>query len=105
MPATVFTLTETTDQTGYVLGVFAEYHLAISAAHSWAAHRIDRCVAMDTKSFGPQHPNTYRITLHPTGGTDVDVCIAHCPSGETDAVRWQIRQFEVIEQQAPGQAG
>ena len=47
MPSSVVTLTETTARTGYVLGVFTDFTMAVDAARSHARHRIDWCNAAD----------------------------------------------------------
>ena len=98
MPATVFTLAESSDRTGYVLGVFADRDRAIAAARSSAIVRVERCRMQDVKSFGvgADRQDDYEIVLRVVGET-TDVVIAHIPSGENDGMSWQIRAFEVIE--------
>jgi hypothetical protein len=98
MPATVFTLAESSDRTGYVLGVFVDRNRAIAAARSNAIVRVERCRIQDTKIFGvgADRHDDYEIVLRVIGET-TDVVIAHVPSGENDGMSWQIRAFEVIE--------
>ena len=98
MPATVFTLAESSDRTGYVLGVFADRDRAIAAARANAAVRAERCRMQDIKIFdvGTDRQDEYEIVLRVVGET-TDVVTAHVPSGENDGMSWQIRAFEVIE--------
>ncbi|MBN9560431.1 MAG: hypothetical protein J0H14_06830 [Alphaproteobacteria bacterium] len=98
MPATVFTLAESSDRTGYVLGVFANRDRAIAAARANVIVRAARCRIQDVKTFGvgADRQDDYEIILRVVGET-TDVVIAHVPSGENDGMRWQIRAFEVIE--------
>jgi hypothetical protein len=97
MTASVVTLTETTERTGYVLGVFSDFSMALDAARSNARRRIDRCNAADEKTFGgPNPPDTYAIVVN-SDRSRADVFIAHRPSGDVDLVRWQLRTFEIIE--------
>jgi hypothetical protein len=101
MPATVYTLTETTDRTGHVLAVFADREQAIVAARSHAKHRIDRCIAMDIKTFRePVPPGTYEAVLI-TEPEQARFVVRHGPSGELDAVAWHIWPFDVIEPARP----
>ena len=97
MTTRVYTLTETTDRTGFTLGVFAARSLAIDAARAHAEQRIARCIAADESTFGRAVPaGTYTAAL-----VDPDdhakLVIVHRPSGEEDDVRWQIWPFDIIE--------
>jgi hypothetical protein len=98
MPATVFTLAESSNRTGYVLGVFADRERAIAAARANAIVRAERCRIQDIETFGvsADWQDDYEIVLRVVGET-TDVVIAHVPSGENDGMSWQIRAFEVIE--------
>ncbi len=97
MPTKVFTLTETTDKTGYVLGVFADRAMAIDAARSHARQRIERCHAIDAKTFGADVPaGTYVLVINEPDA-HANISIVHQPSGETDGMAWQIWPFDVIE--------
>ena len=96
MPDTVVTLTEITDRTGYVLAVFSDLGLAIDAARSHARQRIERCNIADEKLLGTANPpGTYEIAMN-HDNLRANIFITHRPSGEVDAVQWQIRTFEVI---------
>ena len=100
MPTTVFTLTETTDRTGYVIGVFAERGMALDAGHSHARHRIDRCRASDERTFGqPVLADTYDIVVREPDA-HANITSVHAPSGEIDTVAWQIWPFEIIQPEA-----
>ena len=101
MPATVFTLAETTDRTGYVLGVFTNRRTAIDVARGNAAHRATRCRNQDVKSFGASagRPGDYEVVVQVIGEM-VDVSILHTPSGERDDMSWHIRAFEVVDPSA-----
>ncbi len=98
MPATVFTLAETTDRTGYVVAVFRDREMAIDAARSHALHRAQRCRQQDARTFGlsADHPNEYEVMVRVIGEI-TDVVVVHIPSGEDDAVSWHIRAFDVVE--------
>jgi hypothetical protein len=98
MTATVFTLTETTDKSGYVLGVFADRAMAIDAARSHARHRIERCRAIDEKIFGAPVPMDEYDLIVNEPDTHANIAIVHRPSGEADGMAWQIWPFETIAQ-------
>ena len=97
MPATVHVLFETNDQTGFVIGVFADRGMAIDAARSWAQRRARRCHEMDLKTFGPAGAGTYRVIID-VSGDRAHVSVVHCPSGEHDDCAWHISPFEIVEQ-------
>ena len=101
MTARVYTLTETTDRTGYTLGVFAERRLAIDAAYSHAEQRIARCIAADVNTFGRDFPSGTYVASHIEPDEYARLVIVHQPSGEEDDVRWQIWPFDVIEPPNP----
>ena len=100
MPAKVYTLTETTDRAGYVLGVFADRTLAVDAAMSHARWRIERCLASDTKSFGGQVPEGTYSAVMTAPDEHAKLVIVHQPSGETDPVSWQIWPFDELSRHA-----
>ena len=104
MTARVYTLAETTDRTGYTLGVFAERALAIDAARSHAELRIARCVAADLNTFGRDVPAGTYVTSLVEPDEHARLVIVHKPSGEEDDVRWQIWPFDVIEPPNPADA-
>jgi hypothetical protein len=97
MTARVYTLTETTDRTGFALGVFAERVLAIEAALSHAEYRIARCIAADEKTFGRPVPEGTYVTSLVEPDEHAKVVIVHRPSGEEDGTAWQIWPFDVVE--------
>ncbi len=97
MAARVYTLTETTNRTGYTLGVFADRALAIDAARLHAEQRIARCVEADLNILGRDVPAGTYVTSLVEPDEHARLVIVHQPSGEEDDVRWQIWPFDVIE--------
>jgi len=97
MPTKVYTLTETTDRTGYVLAVFADCEQAIEVARSNADHRIRRCIATDEKLFNATvGPATYEAVLL-SECEQSRVVIRYRPTGEHDAIAWHISPFDIVE--------
>lgn len=97
MPAIVFTLAETTDRIGTVLGVFADRQMAIDAALSWARHRAQQCRAHDAKTFGdPGLIDTYQAHLR-TLEHGAEAFVIYTPNGERDHLCWHVSPFEVIK--------
>ena len=77
---------------------------AIDAARSHARHRIERCRAIDEKTFVADVPvGTYALVVHEPDA-HVNISIAHQPSAETDGMAWQIGPFKVIERASPDDA-
>ena len=104
MTTKVYTLTETTDRTGYPLGVFADRDMAIDVAYSHATLRIARCIAQDENTFGkPVAEGTYFSSLT-SPDEHVKLVIVHQPSGEEDGVAWQIWPFDIVEPECAGEA-
>jgi hypothetical protein len=104
MALNVYTVTETTDRTGYVLGVFAERAMALDAGLSWAQHRINHCLRQDEAVLGhPPPADTYVIAVDEPD-EHASITIIHQPSGETDGLAWQIWPFDVVERERPDHA-
>ena len=99
MASKVYTLTETTDRTGYVLGVFAERAMALDAARSWARHRIDHCLRQDEATLGRPVPADTYVIAADEPDEHAKISIIHQPSGETDGLAWQIWPFDVVERE------
>lgn len=95
MRSKVFTLTETTGETGFVLGVFADKALALDAARSWANHRLRRCQQQDEATFGHRPAEGTYAVVETEQGEHVELSIVHAASGEADSLAWQIRPFDV----------
>jgi hypothetical protein len=97
MPSKVYTLTQTNNRTGFVIGVFTNRAQAIEAAQSHADHTIRRFVfAAGHLVTPPDTADNYETQLVTTDDR-TKLVIRYRPTDELDWVSWDIWPFDVIE--------
>jgi hypothetical protein len=101
MPSRVYTLTQTNNRTGFVIGVFADRNQAIDAALLHAERMIQRYGFLAGNLLMPAHSaDKYGIQIV-TDDDRLKLYIVYRPTDELDLVSWDIWPFDVIEPAAP----